>query len=84
MRGVLYISRISSFVQSYRGALAFTAFHTAVCVSGSGGGVAGIGENASFTGVLNDRFAVVERALMEWTAARFDDMINAIVAYESR
>ena len=61
MSGVLYSSRISSLVQSYRGARAFTARHTAPWASGAGGGVVAIGEKESLTGVLN--------ALMPPTAA---------------
>lgn len=79
MSGVLYISRISSFDQSYLGVRALTAFHSALLPSGGGGGVAEIGEKASLTGVLNDRVHAEDEACRERTAARLGRRVSAIV-----
>lgn len=79
MSGVLYISRISSFDQSYLGVRAFTALHSALLPSGGGGGVAEIGEKASLTGVLNDRVQAEDEACNERTAARLGRRVSAMI-----
>lgn len=83
MRGVLYISRTSSLVQSYLGVFALTACLRAPWASGAGGGVVEIGEKESLTGVENERVHAADEACSERAVARLDKRVSDMLVGKS-